>query len=94
LKPIIAILDEPDSGLDIDAVKAVAGAINLLIASGSGVIVITHYARILRYLSKLDYVHVMAKGKIIKSGGKELAELLEERGYGWLGLEDSDQDKA
>lgn len=94
LKPIIAILDEPDSGLDIDAVKAVAGAINLLIATGSGVIVITHYARILRYLSKLDYVHVMAKGKIIKSGGKELAEVLEERGYGWLGLEDSDQDKA
>ena len=52
LKPLIAILDEPDSGLDIDAVKAVAGAINLLIATGSGVIVITHYARILRYLSK------------------------------------------
>jgi Fe-S cluster assembly ATP-binding protein len=94
LKPIIAILDEPDSGLDIDAVKAVAGAINLLIATGSGVIVITHYARILRYLSKLDYVHVMAKGKIIKSGGKELSEVLEEKGYGWLGLEDSDQGKA
>ncbi len=91
LKPLIAILDEPDSGLDIDAIKAVAGAINRLIESGSGVIVITHYARILRYLSKLDYVHVMAKGKIIKSGGKELAEELEEKGYAWLGLEDSDQ---
>jgi Fe-S cluster assembly ATP-binding protein len=94
LKPLIAILDEPDSGLDIDAIKAVAGAINRLIESGSGVIVITHYARILRYLSKLDYVHVMAKGKIIKSGGKELAEELEEKGYAWLGLEDSDQIKS
>jgi Fe-S cluster assembly ATP-binding protein len=94
LKPLIAILDEPDSGLDIDAIKAVAGAINRLIDAGSGVIVITHYARILRYLSKLDYVHVMAKGKIIKSGGKELAEELEEKGYAWLGLEDSDQIKS
>lgn len=94
LKPIIAILDEPDSGLDIDAVKAVAAAINRLIDSGSGLIVITHYARILRFLSKLDYVHVMAKGKIIKSGGRNLAEELEEKGYRWLGLEDSDQSKS
>jgi Fe-S cluster assembly ATP-binding protein len=88
LKPNIAILDEPDSGLDIDAVKAVAEAINKLIETGAGVIVITHYARILRYLKKLDYVHVVAKGKIIKSGGRELAEELEAKGYGWLGLED------
>src|ERR671931_98709 len=88
LKPNIAILDEPDSGLDIDAVKAVAEAINRLITTGAGVVVITHYARILRYLAKLDYVHVMSKGKIIKSGGKELSEELESKGYGWLGLEE------
>jgi Fe-S cluster assembly ATP-binding protein len=88
LKPNIAVLDEPDSGLDIDAVKAVAEAINKLIETGAGVVVITHYARILRYLPELDQVHVMAKGKIIKSGGKELAEELESKGYGWLGLED------
>src|ERR671923_380437 len=88
LKPNIAILDEPDSGLDIDAVKSVAEAINKLIDTGAGVIVITHYARILRYLGKLDYVHVMSKGKIIKSGSKELSEELETKGYGWLGLED------
>jgi Fe-S cluster assembly ATP-binding protein len=88
LKPNIAILDEPDSGLDIDAVKAVAEAINNLIATGAGVVVITHYARILRYLNKLDYVHVVSKGKVIKSGGKELAEELEAKGYGWLGIEE------
>lgn len=88
LKPNIAILDEPDSGLDIDSVKSVAEAINKLIALGAGVVVITHYARILRYLTKLDKVHVMAKGKIIKSGGRELSEELETKGYVWLGLED------
>ncbi|MBV9179594.1 MAG: Fe-S cluster assembly ATPase SufC [Nitrososphaeraceae archaeon] len=88
LKPNIAILDEPDSGLDIDAVKAVADAINKLLATDAGVVVITHYARILRYLTKLDHVHVMARGRIIKSGGKELSEELESKGYGWLGIED------
>ena len=88
LKPNIAILDEPDSGLDIDSVKSVAEAINKLIDTGAGVLVITHYARILRYLKKLDYVHVVARGKVIKSGGKELAEELEAKGYSWLGLEE------
>lgn len=88
LKPNIAILDEPDSGLDIDSVKSVAEAINKLIDMGAGVLVITHYARILRYLKKLDYVHVVAKGKVIKSGGKELAEELEVKGYTWLGIEE------
>ncbi len=88
LKPNIAILDEPDSGLDIDSVKSVAEAINKLIDTGAGVIVITHYARILRYLKKLDYVHVVARGKVIKSGGKELAEELEAKGYTWLGIEE------
>ena len=88
LKPNIAILDEPDSGLDIDSVKSVAEAINKLIDTGAGVIVITHYARILRYLKKLDYVHVVARGKVIKSGGKELSEELEAKGYSWLGIEE------
>lgn len=88
LKPIIAILDEPDSGLDIDAIKAVAEAINILISTGAGILIITHYARILRFLSRLDKVHVMSKGQIIKSGGKELSEELEVKGYGWIGLSD------
>ena len=88
LKPNIAILDEPDSGLDIDSVKSVAEAINKLIDTGAGVLVITHYARILRYLKKLDYVHVVARGKVIRSGGKELAEELEVKGYTWLGIEE------
>ena len=88
LRPNLAILDEPDSGLDIDAVKAVAEAINKLIETGSGLLVITHYARILRYLSKIDYIHVMAKGKIIKTGNRELSEELEIKGYSWLGLDD------
>jgi Fe-S cluster assembly ATP-binding protein len=88
LKPMIAILDEPDSGLDIDAIQAVAEAINILISTGAGVLIITHYARILRYLSKLDQVHVMSKGQIIKSGGKELSEELEVKGYGWIGLDE------
>jgi Fe-S cluster assembly ATP-binding protein len=88
LKPNIAILDEPDSGLDIDSVKSVAEAINQLIDTGAGVLVITHYARILRYLKKLDHVHVVAWGKVIKSGGKELSEELEAKGYTWLGIEE------
>jgi Fe-S cluster assembly ATP-binding protein len=88
LKPNIAILDEPDSGLDIDSVKSVAEAINKLIDTGAGVLVITHYARILRYLKKLDYIHVVARGKVIKSGGKGLAEELEAKGYTWLGIEE------
>ena len=90
LKPMIAILDEPDSGLDIDAVKAVAEAINQLINTGAGIVVITHYARILRYLSKLDNIHVMAKGRILKSGGRRACRrtrrkglrLAGSRGYG------------
>lgn len=92
LRPNLAILDEPDSGLDIDAVKSVAEAINKLIETGAGVIVITHYARILRYLKKLDKVHVMSKGKIIKTAGKELSEELESKGYAWLGLSDESVD--
>ena len=88
LKPNIAVLDEPDSGLDIDAVRSVAEAINQLIDTGAGVIVITHYARILRYISKLDKVHVMSKGRIVTSGDRGLSEMLETKGYGWIGLEE------
>jgi Fe-S cluster assembly ATP-binding protein len=88
LKPNIAVLDEPDSGLDIDAVRSVAEAINRLIDTGAGVIVITHYARILRYISKLDKVHVMSKGRIVRSGDRGLSEMLETKGYGWIGLEE------
>ena len=85
LKPNLAILDEPDSGLDIDAVKSVAEAINKLIETGAGVVVITHYARILRYLSRFNHVHVMSKGRIIKSGNKGLSEELETKGLDGLG---------
>jgi Fe-S cluster assembly ATP-binding protein len=88
LQPTISILDEPDSGLDIDSVQAVAKAINQVSKKDATVIVITHYARILKFLDKLDYVHVMAQGKIIKEGPKELADELEQKGYTWLGIED------
>ena len=88
LQPTISILDEPDSGLDIDAVQAVAKAISQTARPDSTIIVITHYARILKFLSKLDYVHVLADGKMIKEGPKELAEELEQKGYGWLGIQE------
>ena len=91
LQPVISILDEPDSGLDIDAVQAVAKAISLTARPDSTIIVITHYARILKFLSKLDYVHVLAQGKMIKEGPKELADELEQKGYGWLGIQEAVQ---
>lgn len=84
LKPKISILDEPDSGLDIDAVQAVAKAISEVSDETSTVIVITHYARILQFLKRLDHVHVFADGKVIKSGESGLAQELERRGYEWL----------
>jgi len=81
LKPKVAILDEPDSGLDIDAIKVVAKNINDIAAkTGTGLLVITHYNRILSYM-KPQYVHVMADGRIIKEGTKELVEELEKHGY-------------
>ncbi len=89
LQPSISILDEPDSGLDIDAVQSVAKAISLISKEDSTVIVITHYARILKFLDKLNYVHVMADGKIIKEGTRELADELEQKGYTWLGIEEA-----
>lgn len=84
LKPKISILDEPDSGLDIDAVQAVAKAISDVSVSDATVVVITHYARILKFLKRLDYVHVFAKGQILRSGNASLAEELEKRGYEWI----------
>jgi len=84
LRPKISILDEPDSGLDVDAVQAVAKAISEVSAEDSTVIVITHYARILKFLSKLDHVHVFARGQILKSGGASLADELDEKGYDWV----------
>lgn len=83
LEPKIAILDETDSGLDIDALKIVANGVNQLANPENATILITHYQRLLNYIVP-DYVHVMAGGRIIKSGGKELALELESRGYDWL----------
>jgi Fe-S cluster assembly ATP-binding protein len=83
LKPKIALLDETDSGLDIDALKIVAGGINALTGPDMGVLLITHYQRILRYV-RPQHVHVMVQGKIVKSGGAELADQLEEKGYDWI----------
>ena len=83
LEPTLAILDETDSGLDIDAVKAVSEAVNKLRRADRAFVVVTHYQRILNYI-KPDRVHVLAGGKIVKSGGKELALELEEKGYDWI----------
>jgi Fe-S cluster assembly ATP-binding protein len=83
LQPEIAILDETDSGLDIDALRIVSDGVNALRGEDLGVLVITHYQRILNYI-KPDYVHIMLAGKIVESGGPELALTLEEEGYDWL----------
>lgn len=83
LEPKLAILDETDSGLDIDALKTIAEGVNNFRNSNNSFLVITHYQRLLNYI-KPDVVHVMIDGKIVKSGGKELAHTLEEKGYEWL----------
>lgn len=83
LEPKLAILDETDSGLDIDALRIVANGVNKLKSKDNAVIVITHYQRLLDYIVP-DFVHVLHNGKIVKSGGKELAMELEEKGYDWL----------
>ncbi|KGO83365.1 MULTISPECIES: Fe-S cluster assembly ATPase SufC [Flavobacterium] len=83
LEPKLAILDETDSGLDIDALRIVANGVNKLRSKDNAVIVITHYQRLLDYIVP-DYVHVLYNGKIVKSGGKELAYELEEKGYDWI----------
>ena len=83
LEPSLSILDETDSGLDIDALKIVANGVNKLRNKANAVVVITHYQRLLDYIVP-DYVHVMHDGKIVKSGNKELAHELEEKGYDWI----------
>lgn len=86
LEPKLAILDETDSGLDIDALRIVANGVNKLRSKDNAVVVITHYQRLLDYIVP-DFVHVLYNGKIVKSGGKELAYELEEKGYDWIKLE-------
>ena len=86
LRPEMAVLDETDSGLDIDALRTVAEGVGALMGPGMGVLLITHYQRILNYI-KPDFVHVLYAGRIVKSGGRELAEELEARGYEWIAQE-------
>ena len=83
LEPTFAVLDETDSGLDIDALRVVASGVNHLRGPERSMLVITHYQRLLDYIVP-DHVHVLSDGRIIHSGGKELAHELEEKGYGWL----------
>lgn len=83
LNPKLAILDETDSGLDIDAIKVVANGVNKLKSKDNATIVVTHYQRLLNYIIP-DFVHVLYDGRIVKSGGKELAMELEEKGYDWI----------
>jgi Fe-S cluster assembly ATP-binding protein len=86
LEPKLAILDETDSGLDIDALKVVANGVNALRGPDRSAIVVTHYQRLLDYIVP-DYVHVLSGGRIVRSGGKDLALELEDKGYGWLEAE-------
>ena len=86
LEPKLAVLDETDSGLDIDALKAVAEGVNEMRSPERAIIVITHYQRLLNYIEP-DFVHVLQDGRIVRSGGKDLALDLEEKGYGWLEAE-------
>ena len=83
LEPRLAVLDETDSGLDIDALRIVAGGVNRLRRPDNATIVVTHYQRLLNYIVP-DYVHVLSAGRIVRSGGKELALELEARGYDWV----------
>ena len=93
LQPKLAILDETDSGLDIDALKVVADGVNALRAEDRAIMMVTHYQRLLNHIVP-DYVHVLAGGRIIKSGGRELALELEEKGYGWLGIKEDAAEAA
>jgi Fe-S cluster assembly ATP-binding protein len=86
LRPEIAVLDETDSGLDIDALRTVAEGVNAVAGGDMGVLIITHYQRILDYV-KPSHVHVMYQGRIVKEGGPELVDELEAKGYGWIGEE-------
>src|ERR1044071_8496804 len=90
LEPRLAILDEPDSGLDIDALRTVAGGVNALRSPERSMVVVTHYQRLLNYIVP-DFVHVLSEGKIVRSGGKELALELEASGYAALGIVDDEE---
>ena len=83
LEPALAVLDETDSGLDIDALRIVAGGVNKLRGPERAMIVVTHYQRLLNYIVP-DFVHVLVEGRIVRSGGKEMALELEDKGYAWL----------
>jgi Fe-S cluster assembly ATP-binding protein len=83
LEPVVALLDETDSGLDIDALRVVAGGVNGLSSPDNAIVLVTHYQRLLNYIVP-DYVHVMHAGQMIKTGGRELALELESRGYDWV----------
>src|SRR5436309_10031442 len=83
LQPEFAVMDETDSGLDIDALKIVSRGVNELRGPDMGILIITHYERILRYITP-DFVHILVDGKIVKSGGAEVAAHLEEHGYDWI----------
>ena len=83
LEPKLAVLDETDSGLDIDALKVVANGVNALRSPDRGIVLITHYQRLLDYIVP-DHVHVLADGQVVRSGDRSLAVELEERGYGWI----------
>jgi Fe-S cluster assembly ATP-binding protein len=93
LEPRLCILDETDSGLDIDALRTVAAGVNALRGPERSMIVVTHYQRLLNYIVP-DFVHVLSQGRIVKSGGKELALQLEESGYADLGIEDEEETVA
>lgn len=90
LEPRLAILDETDSGLDIDALQLVAGGVNALRSPDRAIVLVTHYQRLLDYVEP-DYVHVLSQGRIVKSGDRELAQELERKGYGWLADEAGDR---
>lgn len=92
LEPKLAILDETDSGLDIDALRVVASGVNKLRSKENAMIIVTHYQRLLDYIVP-DYVHVLAQGRLIKSGGKDLALMLEQKGYDWI-LKESSPEKV
>ncbi len=91
LDPKLGVLDETDSGLDIDALRTVAGGVNQIMTPDKALILVTHYQRLLNYITP-DFVHVISDGRIVKSGGKELALELEEKGYDWL-LPEEDREK-
>ncbi|MPZ20542.1 MAG: Fe-S cluster assembly ATPase SufC [Luteitalea sp.] len=93
LEPRLCIMDETDSGLDIDALKIVADGVNTLRSPDRSIVVITHYQRLLNYIVP-DHVHVLSSGKIIRSGGKELALELEDKGYGWIETDGAAQPSA